>query len=535
MNRNPNKLHGYDGYSDRLRFSRNLAERRSIIVGRHSTDGFPVLLDTDLLLEHMHILGSTGSGKTALALMTTAIQLIRRNDGAVVVLDNKGDPALFNTVRIEAERAGRTFKWFTNKPSRSTYVFNPFDSKVLRRLSLQEILGLVIQSLNLHHGDDYGRAWFSIAARTLLKHSLEESLGRRNRPGSARRSSSLFPVQTIQSFQDLDDAIRFLSMEGGKDYEAAKHLGLIVNALADFPQLNLSPGRNPNHSALKHAIHMREAVRDKQVIYFYLTGAMDQVSVAEIARLAMYSLLAATMNHREEFGETPRAYCLCDEAQLVIAQNIANVLAQARSYGLACILAHQTMSQLNPPGGVDLRELVMVCTCIKQYFSARDPWLQEYISDNSGRTNYFSLGYDQHVEDVMVGNTGAPFAAVDLDDGYAKVRVQEYPGPRLTPQEIQEVSRRDNLCFYSVDHARAMSRHHGFFPMWVDWPMPVAEYRRRQDSIPWPAPTEATIVVAPDWPDDVEAPVTPQPATGATARRLRDMQRRLEEEGNQDS
>ena len=35
-----------------------------------------------------------------------------------------------------------------------------------------------------------------------------------------------------------------------------------------------------------------------------------------------------------------------DEAQIMIAKNIKYVLTQSRSYGMACIMAHQAMSQL---------------------------------------------------------------------------------------------------------------------------------------------------------------------------------------------
>ncbi len=522
-----NDSFSYGGYHERLRHSRNPAERRSLIIGLHGLHGDPILLDTELLLEHMHILGSTGSGKTALALLTSATQLIRRNDGAVVIIDCKGDPAIFNTARQEAAPAGRTIKWLTNRPNRATHVFNPFDERVFRRLTLQEILGLILQSLNLHHGDDYGRAWFSTAASILLKHALEQTLDRRG--GKGRNARNAPAAQTVQSFQDLDDVTCFITADN-TEYQAAKQLNFIVNSLASFPQLNLSPRRNPNHPALQHAIHMPDVIREKQVIYFYLVGAMDLFSVGEISRLAVYSLLSAAIQHREQFNETQRAYCICDEAQIVIAQNIANVLAQARSMGMACILAHQTMSQLNPPGGVDLRELVMNCTAIKQYFTARDPWTQAYLSDMSGRANYFSLGYDQYVSHLNAGHVGYVNGARD-QDGFARARVQEYVGPRLTPQEIQDLSRRDNLCFYSVDHAAGLSRHNGFFPVWVDWPMTAAEYRRRQ-TLPWPEATDATIVVTPDWPDfgpETPALVPPEPPRdpGATARKLQELQRRL--------
>ena len=89
-----------------------------------------------------------------------ARQIIALNRGPLVIFDGKGDIGLFNSVREWAEEVGRTFKWFTNRPFRSTYVFNPWDQRLLKRLTLTDIPGLITQSLNLHHGQDYGRAMF---------------------------------------------------------------------------------------------------------------------------------------------------------------------------------------------------------------------------------------------------------------------------------------------------------------------------------------------------------------------------------------
>ena len=101
---------------DRLKNSRNPAESRSIFQGLHYQRGYPVLLDTNLLFEHKHIIGPPGTGKTTLGLETDVLQLIHRNDGPVVIFDCKGDLAFFQSVYAAAKRAGRTFKWFTNKP-----------------------------------------------------------------------------------------------------------------------------------------------------------------------------------------------------------------------------------------------------------------------------------------------------------------------------------------------------------------------------------------------------------------------------------
>ena len=46
----------------------------------------------------------------------------------------------------------------------------------MKRLTLTDILGLITQSLNLHHGEDYGRAWFSVNARNLLRRAILETV-----------------------------------------------------------------------------------------------------------------------------------------------------------------------------------------------------------------------------------------------------------------------------------------------------------------------------------------------------------------------
>ena len=66
---------------------------------------------------------------------------------------------------------------------------------------------------------------------------------------------------------------------------------------------------------------MPEVIREKQVIYFYLVEAMDVASVAEIAKLALYSLLMAVIAYHDEHGERPRVYLVWDEAQMIVTTN----------------------------------------------------------------------------------------------------------------------------------------------------------------------------------------------------------------------
>ena len=358
-----------------------------------------------------------------------------------------------------------------------------------------------MQSMNLHHGSEYGRAYFSIAARILLKRAIEETvpekrLGHHHPRGKQMKLVPRFPAVT--SFRELHEILDYVTRDG-KDFQAAQHVRFVIESLAAFEQLNLAQAYAPDHPALRHAIHMPEVVRNGQVVYFHLVGAMDVASVAELARLVLYSVLAAAIAHKDRHGTTPRVYFVCDEAQNLIAQNIQVVLAQARSYGLACILSHQSMSQLNPPGGVDLRELVMSCTAVKQILSARDPWLQRYISDMSGRVKYFTQAYDQLPEDVMAGFVGPEYAASGRD-GVRRISVREYYGPRLTTNDIQDISRHEQLSIVGVEHGKGLSQFHGWFPVHTAWPMSQQAYAFRRDKMPWPSASSATLEIESDWP-----------------------------------
>src|SRR5262249_55905378 len=95
----------------------------------------PLLLHEKILAEHCYIVGPSGSGKSSLGIMSLMVQLMRgtktENDRLsapypVVVLDLKGDSALFHTVRLEAERRNQPFRFFRTEKGEPTYRFNPF-------------------------------------------------------------------------------------------------------------------------------------------------------------------------------------------------------------------------------------------------------------------------------------------------------------------------------------------------------------------------------------------------------------------------
>ena len=462
----------FDGYIERLRNSRNSIERAANIIGFHRTFGFPILADTNLYFEHQHVLGATGIGKTALSVTTDLIQLIRRGDGPVIVVDCKGDRALFETARLESARAGRKFKWFTNKPYRSTYIFNPLAHLSSPQFALPEVLGVLLQSFNMFHGEEYARAYFGKAVRILLRAAyLATTRERVNRRGYDPHASG-YSAERIESFWDLDDILQDLAADN-REYEAAKHLTMLVQSLCDFDQLNLTASRDPNEPAVHHAISMPEVIREKQVVYFYLVGTMDQASVGEIARLALFATNSAAVQYRDQTSKRPRIYFIADEAQCLLAKNVETVLQQARDSGIGFLLAHQSLSQLNLPGGIDLTPQVMNSTCIKRYHSARDAAAQKYISEISGTTKYYSRSWRQFKYRVVNGLVGSRYACTDADD-VKRIDISEQLGPRLEPEDIRDINRDINQSIVIFERNSGYSQYLGAFPMVTEWPMPRA-------------------------------------------------------------
>ncbi|PHQ35139.1 TraM recognition domain-containing protein [Rhodopirellula bahusiensis] len=495
-----------DGYIQRVQNSRNSIERRHNIVGIHATGKYPILADTDLQFEHQHVLGPTGVGKTALSLTTDVIQAIRRGDGPSIIIDCKGDRALFETARLEAERAGRTFKWFTNKPGRSTYLFNPLAHLNDPQFTLPEILGVILQSLNLYHGDDYARAYFGKEVRTLLRDAylatMPDEQSRRGIGGGRRFRRE----GKIESFWDLDDVLKELAANS-RQYEAAKHLSMIVQSLCDFEQLSLTPSRDPNETAIEHAISMPEAIEEKQVLYFYLVGSLDVASVGELARLALFAANAAAIKYRDRTNEKPRIQFIADEAQCLVAKNIETVLQQARDAGIAFTFAHQSLSQLKLPGGVDLTQQVLNSTCIKRYHAARDPASQKYISDISGTTTYYSRKWKQFKKRIDAGIVSSRYACTD-PDGVMRIDISEHVGPRLEPEDIRDINRDINKSIAIFERNSGYSQYCGAFPMVTEWPVSMREHVKRSRAA-WPENQGETISIGGAWPGGNENTIAP--------------------------
>ena len=515
-----------DGYEERLRLSRNKNEQQSFFHGVHPELDVPILLDEKTFFEHTHVLGPNGSGKSALGIMSRMIQLIRKNNSAVIIIDGKGDNALFSVCKAEADKVGRVFKHFTTAVGRSSYVFNPFESRVMGRFSMSQKVGVLQNALGLVHGDDYGRGFFTLVGNTLLRRAFQEA-GSSKLYGKATRTGR--PV-SINSFRDLHAQVKSVR-DGDKDFEAGQQTVFLLEKLAELEQLNLSegPGFPADHPVLLSAISFPEVIREQQVIYFSMPGVLDPGPTSEIARLAIYSLIASAEQHLAETGRVAPTHVICDEAQMIIGRPIASLLATARAFGVSFLLSHQILGQLNPPGGPDLRETVLGNTATKIIFGARDPFLQKWIRDSSGLTVTADYSYAATLDDVLDGEDDTENAAPG-EDGRTLVQVRQSVVPRINIQDIIEISSVQNMCLTTLEVSRGLSQTVSAYPVWIDWPISQDQYEAYQKT-PWPEATPETLILRAGDPGTIEETVveTPVGQSNSTKTVIRNITKRARE------
>lgn len=476
----------WDNRIERISRSKDDLEAEHLYLGTSIEGDYPILLHLKLLQRHAHILGDTGSGKTALGIAPMLTQLIARERSSVLVIDLKGDKALFEAAREEARRSGVPFKWFTNQTERSSYVFNPFAQGHVGGMTTSQLTQGILQALALDYGEDYGRGYFSALNELVLANYLKQY------------RADITSFKKLHRYVSNKDAYRRIG--NIDDWEKTRHLAGIVDKLAQMTPLNVTkdtPGVHPD--ALTGQIDLPRMLSERQVIYFYLSSAQEQTTVPKVAKLALFSLLTAAAKRGKH--ETNRVYVFVDEFQRVIGDNIRIFLEQARSMKLHFILANQTVAQLNIHK-TDLTDVVESCTAFKQSFRASDQASIKRLIETSGEGLYHSLSWTQLLNDSFMESDdealSVQIAMKQSPDGYAQAKVKEETGPLLEKNTIIEVSALPLASFVKFTEGSGYSQQSG------DWTTLLSEYHITEalfgvrEEADWPQANNRTILVRPE-------------------------------------
>lgn len=466
--------------TEAIRSSRNPIERDSIYMGRVAHDGSPLLVPRAIFQEHAHLLGDSGSGKTARGLIPLAEQLMADGNSSLMVIDLKGDSQeILSSLKSAASQNGQQtrLRYFSIREDQSTFAFNPFQLPCWQRLNLFQRTDVLCGALGLVYGTDYGRGYFSSANAMVLHATLKH-----------------FP--DIGSFSDLADRIAYVTQRpkahglSESKTEAGDHVWMVAERLASFKPLNVTPQSAPSTDVSQQAMDPAQLFERQEIFYFHLSTTLGPGSSPEIARLAMFMLLTtATLIPRGR-----QVFLMIDEFQRVAAHNVDTILQIARSMNIGVILANQSMLDLKRD---DLIPVVETNCRYRQWYAISSPEEQERLSKASGETIDLL-----HSATVSVQHDGLDTKTTVSHSS------KQFIAPRLSTNDIKLASDDPRKSIVLVTRGAGYSQFGGM-PVVVDsdFHIPESEFLRRKQ-MPWPVAEPGSFVPQAWTPQSVQKPQT---------------------------
>lgn len=323
----------------------------------------PILIEEKKLLEHVHILGGSGTGKTSFAVIPLAEQAIRKGY-SVILIDFKGDEQAVKYLASLTQREGRNYYFFTLHPDIPSNTYNPLSSgnilsKVERVLTALELI---------FHGEAKFYTYVQQAIFIPLLKSMEME-------GIIYTLSDVYHV--------LKDPNLFDSFVKDKDIDRKQFLGL-TSALTAYAELNILNQASSD-------IHLNKIMQEKAVCYFDLRSAVNPELSSALGKMIALDLQAhaAARTQRD-----PVCFIFIDEFQNMVCQAFKNIVAKVRSANFSLILVNQALGDLESIGE-DFLNIVFTNTATKIIFNIEHPDDARLFSEKSGRVVYQSRNIHQ--------------------------------------------------------------------------------------------------------------------------------------------
>ncbi len=327
------------------------AAASQIVFGHDCISGEPIAVDRPFFENlHVHVRGSTGSGKTSQAILPFVLQLLalppaksNQRPDPIFIIDLAGDQANFHAIRKAARLAGRKFRFLSLDNGHDSDYFNPFQGLDPNRQTVLELANMLVEAFNLDYGMFYGADYFASQNTKALVAAAKEFVGR--------------PQPLSISLDDFADELN------RRKVPDAEQIRTTFLFLRQYSQLK--PELAPSAEEL---IDISRAIEEGEVIYFFLPAMSQQITVRPVAGLALYTIEKTARRRKGQGQPVKKSWVIVDEFQELSGKSFGSFLIMCRSVGLTLFLANQHNSQLRTRD-LDLQPIVSTNTRLKLYFT----------------------------------------------------------------------------------------------------------------------------------------------------------------------
>jgi type IV secretory pathway TraG/TraD family ATPase VirD4 len=356
---------------------------------------------------HMYVVGKTGTGKSSL-LGNMLISDLSQGNG-IALIDPHGDLAETMLRFIPPNRVGDVI-YLNPGDLEYPFAFNPL-RKVSPDYRHQVVSGLISVFKKIWH------EFWGPRLEHLLRHALFSLL---DYPGSTLLDVTRIFTDTPFRMKVLSyitqEAVKAFWLNEFDKYSPwlrSEAVSPILNKMGQF--LTNLPLRNIVGQK-DNTFSLRKVMDEGKILIANLSkGAIGEDNCALLGAMLVTQIQLATLS-RANVGEKERRpfYLYVDEVHTFLTQSFADILSEARKYGLNLVLAHQYVAQLKE----ELRNAVFgnVGTIISFRVGAEDAnHLAREFAPSFDESDFVNLpNYHIYLKLMIDGITSEPFSATTL-------------------------------------------------------------------------------------------------------------------------
>ncbi len=327
-----------------------------------------VLLDENILNHHLHVLGSTGSGKTSLVVLPLARQTLDKERGCCFI-DFKGDEVFKKYVRKKAWEHKKKFYYFSIDPHEASIGYNPLSSgDILSKVDrIMTALELIYQ----------GPAGFYSNVQAMTFVELLKKM-----------ASQKEEINFLHVKEDLDDP-RFLMSVDVKSQEI-KGLLAAISWIAGVDVIN------------RDQLDLSNVIKNGDVAFFALKSQVNTRLAEAIGKMLIIDLKSQAVFRKET---DPPYFIFIDEFQNLACSHFVDVISKVRSANFCLVLSNQSRGNLSSVSHA-FENAIFTNTATKVIFTQEDPLDARFWSEKTGQTTYQDKSVFQ-VDTMAADNKGA--------------------------------------------------------------------------------------------------------------------------------